>query len=389
VAAVPYLVGFLPARSLVLLSLRGERRRFGLVARADLPDTPAAASDVASDVASAVASDVAALTASICGFLLRDRPREVLALVYDEQGWGTAAPPWRDLVDAVQAELGAHDVVVREALYVTATRYWSYTCPRPSCCPPGGRPVHDTATSPVAAAYVLEGRSPVGSREGLVARTAVRDPARAEQVGSAIAAELARLRPARRRPGSSEWLDWQRASLRSFDEVAARYVAGGAPVSEAETVRLLVALTDVVVRDVVAVRWTRWGLAMPAPPREISDPADAALARLTGSAHGTASQPPPDPAAEPVQHAVTRLLVDLGVSADGEPVLAALVLLAMQAWSCGDGAQAGVALDRALGIDDGYRLAQLVDALLRSGLAPGWVAPLREEDETPASDPAC
>jgi len=82
-----------------------------------------------------------------------------------------------------------------------------------------------------------------------------------------------------------------------------------------------------------------------------------------------------------VHRAVTRLLVDLSTSVDGDPALAPLTLLAMQSWACGEGAQAGVALDRALAIDAGYRLAGLVDALLRSGLAPSWVAPLREEDE--------
>jgi|GEM_PF-6529566 len=53
----------------------------------------------------------------------------------------------------------------------------------------------------------------------------------------------------------------------------------------------------------------------------------------------------------------------------------------MHAWSSGEGAQAGVAIDRALRIDPGYRLAGLVDALLRSGRAPNWVAPARAEDE--------
>lgn len=358
VAAVPYLVGFVPTRSLVLLSLRGERRRFGVTARVDLPGPRGPAT-------------VAELAATICEAVLRDRPREVLALVYDEQGWDAVAQPWRHLVDAIQAELGPR-VALRHPLYVTGTRYWGYTCHVAACCPPHGMPVQDAATtSAVAAAYVLEGRSPATSRGVLVRRLAVRDPARAAQVLASVTAELAGGGRVRGHSGAAARAQ-QAEHLRRFDAVAGRYVEGGPPITAAEAVALLVALHDVGLRDVVVVRWTRWALAV-SEARPVRTP-----------------RHDPDPADEQVQHGVTRLLTDLSTSVDGEPALTPLTLLAMHSWSCGDGAQAGVALDRALAIDDRHRLARLVDTLLRSGVAPSWVAPLRAEDESPtAVDPAC
>jgi hypothetical protein len=51
----------------------------------------------------------------------------------------------------------------------------------------------------------------------------------------------------------------------------------------------------------------------------------------------------------------------------------ALTLLALLAWWGGDGARAGVLLDRALRCDASYRLALLLAEALAAGLAPGWV----------------
>ncbi len=90
----------------------------------------------------------------------------------------------------------------------------------------------------------------------------------------------------------------------------------------------------------------------------------------------------PDTADPDVHQGVDRLLVDLAVCTDGTDALAPLTLLAMHAWSSGNGAQAGVAIDRALAIDPRYSLAVLVDGLLRSGLEPSWVGRRRAVDES-------
>src|SRR6476469_8558812 len=100
VAAVPYLVGFVPTDSIVVVSLRGPRLRLGLVARLDLPD-PAHVEEAA---------------ASLAQFVHRDGPRQAVVLVYDEQPWALlGGRPRQSLVDALEAALLRHDVPVREA----------------------------------------------------------------------------------------------------------------------------------------------------------------------------------------------------------------------------------------------------------------------------------
>ena len=360
VAAIPYLVGFTPSRSLVVISLRGARLRFGLVARVDLPDE---------GVEQAAAR-------SLCGFVMRDRPREAVVVVYDERPWDPTLRPWQSLVDALGAELAGHHVSVREAMYVTPQRFWSFTCTRNSCCPDDGWPLSEATASPVAVAYVLNGCSPFADRPTLAARLAPSGPLTTAAVDYATEAALDAVAPWWQAAGESRWIAWQRECVAHFDALTRRYVEGGITVSPDEAGRLLAGLTDVGVRDVVGCRWTRWWQSLPHPPAGSSDPLEALVQALTDDA------PAPDVADLEVREAVGRLLLDLAVRTEGTGALAPLTLLAMHAWSSGQGAHAGVALDRALAIDRRYQLALLVDALLRSGLEPSWVGADRAEDES-------
>jgi hypothetical protein len=51
----------------------------------------------------------------------------------------------------------------------------------------------------------------------------------------------------------------------------------------------------------------------------------------------------------------------------------------MQLWAAGNGGSANVAVERALRLDPDYRMARLVDQLLRSGVPPAWAR--REGDD--------
>lgn len=366
VAAVPYLLGFVPTSSLVLISLRGPRLRVGLVTRSDLPDRPADATAVVSDAVQ---------------HLLRDGPRQALALVYDGAPWRRVGQPHRALVDEVRDRLAAAGAGLREALYVTADRFWSYTCSRRSCCPPEGSPVDTAAGSEVAAAYVLQGRSPLATRDDLRALV--------EPLGGPRPAAVARLAAttgpgaagsgaSASAPPSAVGPSVVRAGLIELDDVVRRYVAGGDRVCDVEAARLLVLLRDVAARDVVLLRWTRWADAMSRAPQEQADRMGELLARLAGPGDGLAAAARSHDSATA---AVERFLLDLCTLASGRLALSPLVLVAAQAWAAGDGALAGVAIDRALAIDPRHRMSVLVDALLRSGLAPRWVAGVRAGDE--------
>ena len=359
VAAMPYLVGFTPTRSLVVASLRGPRLRFGLVARVDLPDE-----DVVVEAAR-----------SLTDYLMRDRPREAVVLVYDERPWDPSLRPWQQLVDALGTELSGHHVSVREAIYVTPQRFWSFTCTRNNCCPDDGWPLSETTASTVAATYVLHGRSPFADRQSLAARLAPSGPLTTAAVDYAIEAALDVIAPWWQAAGEPPWTAWQRASVAHFDTLARRYVDGGPTVSADEAGRSLAGLVDVGVRDVVVCRWTRWWQSLPHPPASGPDQLESLVHTLTDDAT------PPDASDPDVHEAVERLLVDLAVRAEGDNSLAPLTILAMHAWSVGEGAQAGVALERALTTDPTYSLALLVETLLRSGLEPTWVGGDRARDE--------
>lgn len=359
VAAVPYLVGFVPSASVVVVSLRGPRLRLGLVARLDLPE-------------GRYEADAAR---SLGEFVRRDGPREVVVLIYDERTWEPSHRPGQALVDAVEDEFANHHIPVREAVYVTSQRFFSYLCHSPVCCPESGTPLSETASSEVAATYVLQGRSPLAGRQSLADRVAPGAPITIAAVGTVLDSVVSAARAWWQSPEDPAWLSWQRDVVAAFDVVARRYADGGRPVSPDEAGRLLAGLLDSTVRDVVATRWTRWWLAFPPPTDLAHDELAGQVGRL--AADGAV----PDLEDQQVAEGVERLLVDLAVRTDGPAALAPLTLLAMQSWACGDGAQAGVAIDRVLGIDPAYRMAGLVDALLRSGMAPRWVADDRALDE--------
>lgn len=111
IAAVPYLLGFHPSDSLVVIGATA--RRAVVVLRYDLPD-PVSDSDRNGDLADHLAANLA-----------RHKADEV-ALI----GYGTAARACPVLMAAIACLSDL--LTIGEALLVTGTRFWSLTC-RQSC----------------------------------------------------------------------------------------------------------------------------------------------------------------------------------------------------------------------------------------------------------------
>jgi hypothetical protein len=146
-AAVPYLLGYQPTDSVVLLGLRARKVVFQV--RADLP-TP---------------GDRAALVTHVCEVVARQRVTTALIVGYGEVDAVTPA------VEALRAGLSRRGIRVLEVLRASGGRYWSYLCRRSECCPPEGI-AYDTSTTSVAASATVAGISPAASRDDLVARLA-------------------------------------------------------------------------------------------------------------------------------------------------------------------------------------------------------------------------
>ncbi|WP_229399128.1 DUF4192 domain-containing protein [Micromonospora okii] len=169
IAAVPYLLGFHPADSVVVVALRG--RRIVFAARADLPGTGDDPLDPATHLAGVIARQ-GAESATVLGY--GDAPRVTPA------------------VDAVRQSLAVAGLAVLDALRVTGGRYWSYLCAEPACCPPDGTP-YDAGASEVSAAAVYAGQVALPDRAALTAQVAPFDgPARMAMRQAVASAERRR-----------------------------------------------------------------------------------------------------------------------------------------------------------------------------------------------------
>jgi hypothetical protein len=162
IAAVPYLLGFHPSRSLVVIGFEG-RDRGTCAIRLDLP-------------AAGAAGRVAALLAAN-GFT-----RSLLL------GYGPAAEV-EESARPLREALASAGVPAAEAIRVADGRWWSLTCSA-DCCPPEGTP-YDISASVLAAQATYAGHVALADRAELVrsvqplggpARTAMREAtARAEK----------------------------------------------------------------------------------------------------------------------------------------------------------------------------------------------------------------
>lgn len=179
VAVIPGLCGFHPRDSVVVLSLRGARRRLGLTMRLDLPPT-----EQVDDVAAALLARVQ-----------HDGGRATVVAVFSD------GPRRPELVDALVQAGDDSEAPVVEAVHVARGRWTSYLC-NGGCCPPEGTPVGQ-APPLVQAEQALDGRAVLGSREDLVQSLAAPDcassraavaAARASASGSDALGRLAAVR---------------------------------------------------------------------------------------------------------------------------------------------------------------------------------------------------
>jgi len=226
-AVLPSLCGFPPQESLVLLSLRGARRRLGLTARVDLPDPPG------EQALAALCADRMAADGASC----------VVVVVLSEHGR-------RDgLVAAVHGALADRDLGVLEALHVRAGGWTSYTCTA-ACCPAEGTPVPGAPAvlGLVQAEQVLTGRAVLPSREDLVRSLAP------PSLLAAVAAEQRLEQAAQAELRSRAEHGVVAARRRTLDHAQALLdqVAAGTPVGLADAAVLTVGLADVHARDGVA-----------------------------------------------------------------------------------------------------------------------------------------
>jgi hypothetical protein len=314
-AAVPYLIGFHPSESVVIMGLRGPELIFEL--RGDLPAGPAG-------IGPPSAGDLDEVVDYYTHVVWRQGADAALLIGY--------GPPARvtPLLVALRTAMARKQIQVLEMLRVQDGRYWSYLCTMPGCCPPEGTP-YDVRTSQVAVQAVLSGREALPSRAELERRLA---PVRG--------AERAAMREA------TERASWKLGAVVGLgtdtvlaDGLAALEVAGAEAVDGAIARQRRGRRLD---DDEVA--WLTVALGY-IPVR------DHAWQRISGDLG---------------RH--VALWTDVLRRAEPELAAPPAALLAFAAWRCGEGAVASIALARALEADPDYTMAQLLDQALRGGLSP-------------------
>ncbi|MFE0855419.1 DUF4192 domain-containing protein [Streptomyces mutabilis] len=338
--ALPYLLGYRPEDSIVLVALRDRdgRGRFGGRARLGIPANP-------DDWACAAGQLVHGL---VTGSERRGaRPEQMVAYLCQEPAAGESGRDvmerLRPLAQKLRVECGALDVPVVEALCISAGRFWSYCCDDQACCPAEGTPMGLPGTSVLAAAATYAGIQVRGTLGELRARLLPweNDVAREQEAALDAAAMplVSRiLDDAGRSEVAEETLDLARRVMRRLAE--ARPVSGMAAedlrddrlLGHDEAATMILGLQDRTTRD-RAAEWMEGDDAAPA-------------LRLW------------------------RALARRCVGSYGEHAAAPLTLAGWVAWSTGDELEAREALAMALGADPDYLFARLLHQACNEGLDP-------------------
>lgn len=313
-AAVPHLVGFRPTDSLVVIAVQDSDRgpRLGITLRADLPPR-----DERYQLAEYLVN----------GPIGRRRVQAVLVVVVggvgrdpDTPPTAGTDPPHRDLVDVVREVFGGAGISVLHATWVPEVRAGvTWRCYDDDQC---GGSIADPTASPLAAAFTAAGVVTLESKQDWERLVAPEAP-------EILARRAARL------DALYEDLEAQRGSadgaLRDLQTVLAaiRRVDSGAPLTEDDLLRVLIAVSDHRVRDV-------------------------ALGTALGEWSGAAE----------------RLWTDL-VRKAPEPELAEVAaLLAYSAVLRGEGALANVALERIEATRPDHRLGVLLRQAMDAAITP-------------------
>ncbi|WP_330307747.1 MULTISPECIES: DUF4192 family protein [unclassified Streptomyces] len=338
--ALPYLLGYRPEDSIVLVALhdRERRGRFGGRARLGIPahaeDWPSVAEQLAQGL--------------VKGSERRgSRPESMVAYLCQEPGSGESGREvmerLRPLAQLLRTACGRLDVPVIEALCISDGRFWSYTCPGQGCCPPEGESMGLPGTSVLAAAATYAGLQVRGSLRELTARLLPWESAAAQE--QEVALDMASMALVPRILDGESRAEVAEEALELARRIIGR-LADAPPVSgtrpadlrddglleHEEAATLILGLQDRTTRD-RAAEWMEGDEAVPA-------------LRLW------------------------RALSRRCVGPYREHAAAPLTLAGWVAWSTGDELEAREALAMALGADPDYLFARLLHQACNEGLDP-------------------
>ncbi|MGA5095800.1 DUF4192 domain-containing protein [Streptomyces lavendulocolor] len=338
--ALPYMMGYHPTDSIVMVALHGDRGRFGGRLRLGIPRSPREWPPVAEQLAECLVEGCERRGA---------RPEGIVVFVCQDPAEGETGrhvmERLRPLAQRLRTACGTLDVPVYEALCISDGRFWSYCCPDTRCCPPEGNPLALPGTSVMAAAAAYAGIQVRGSLRDMEARLlpwpyeTARSAGQLRALDGAAAALVPRILDA-------EGRDTVRTETIRLAEQLVRRLADGprimdpaaadtqddALIGDDEAAAVILGLQDRETRD----RAAEW----------MEGPDAAPALRLW------------------------RALARRCVGAYVEHSAAPLTLAGWVSWSSGDEPGARVALGRALEVDPEYVFARLLHQACNEGLDP-------------------
>ncbi|MER5889927.1 DUF4192 domain-containing protein [Streptomyces sp. NPDC001941] len=348
--ALPYMFGYHPTDSVVLVALHGDRGRFGGRLRLGIPASPQEWPPVAEQLAECLVEG-----AERHG----PRPDGIVAFLCQDPGADETGRQvmerLRPLAQRLRTACGALDVPVYEALCISGGRYWSYCCPDERCCPAEGNALALPGTSVMAAAAAYAGIQVRGSLREMEVRLRPwplpdrREPVpvgsllRAREQEQVIDQAAFALFPRLVVGGVREQV--RRDSLKLADDLVSRF--RGAPAGEGWVAAD--AADDALVGDQEAA-----DLIIGIQDRSTRD---EAAGWMEGDRAGAALR-------------LWRALARRCVGRYGEYAAAPQALAGWVAWSTGDEAEARVALRLSLEADPQYVFARLLHQACNQGMDP-------------------
>ncbi len=415
---VPHALGFMPDRSVVVLTITG--RRLGATLRVDLPPR---------------GTDPLGFAAGVLSFLRGDTEADgTLLIVYGAEEWARLGPaPHEALVSALDAVLGTAGLPVRDGWFVSAAGWRNYFCRDDDCCPWPGAPLDAVASSALNAELVFSGSAFDASAPEAVRRAAPavaaggartgdeREPVEDAQAHFAASCSGRWTTASQFRATSAVW-DAVLLLPHGFEPAAHPEVAGFLLASiESRTVRDFL-LAGACLGSARALEGAaacgllgsggsaRGGGRMPGGTEEpvgglppvlpgvgvrsagLGEALETVRAALSATALPAPKQPAPGRAVDATAllysdvlagrftgsiawhrvDAMAQVLVRLAAVSDGESRAAALTMCAWFEYARGRGSRAAVFLEAAELTVPGYRLARLLSELLLRGGLPAW-----------------
>ena len=397
-AYIPHSLGFTPQDSLVLMTV--DSARLGATLRLDLPASSLDYSEFAAKVSDILRSDVSA--------------NGVLMALYTDHGWKRpGSPPYRRLIQQLNRCLTGKGLPIRDGWVVSATAWREYFCTDSSCCPWPGRPLQEITNSTLSAEMVYRGSAYAATLDQAVALD-LPDPWGKPGEPAAAHSEAYRCRLEGQWCGASQFA----GTLNVWESVFSAAGSGhpktdpGFPPlrTDPETAGFLLAsLRARPVRDtllVMAALGREQALAGAGACQLLSvdglhpllPPAHRDAAWVTNSIPGPSAtgpvlnrpldaarnfrdvlvgQYPQAPHWDSMDAAFTVFAELLAADAadekaDREASSALLSLMSWIEWARGRGSRAQIFLTRCLDSHPGYRLAELLEELLATGVFPAW-----------------